>query len=369
MGGAAEIVETKGDGVPRVRGRWTLRDTGGDLPRPRRFPSGGRLDLSELEALDTVGAEALARILKNAGGGATVIGLRPENAALFEAVRAVVDATPTDLHVRRDVSIVGFLDRLGKRVIDSGRESAQFLGFIGLFAISALRLAWRPGRVRLTSALFHIQQTGVTAIPILGLLTFLIGLVLAFQGASQLKRFGAELYVVDLLGVSILREIGALMTAIIVAGRSGSAFTAQIGAMRVSEEVDAMQTLGLDPMEILVMPRVLALVVSLPLLVFFADIMGMAGGALMCWTSLDISPGQFIRQLGTGIGAADILSGLIKAPVFAVTIALVGCDAGLRVSRSAESVGRLTTQSVVRSIFLVIILDAAFSILFSVLGI
>jgi len=367
MGEAAEIVEIEGEEVPRVRGRWTLRDTGGDLPRPKRLPPGGRLDLSGLEALDTVGAEALARILHDAGAAA--VGVRPEHAPLFDAVRAVVDTPPTSARPPSGFSIVRALDRLGARTIDGARDAVDFLGFIGLFAISALRLVRRPGRVRLTSAVFHIQQTGVSALPILGLLTFLIGVVLAFQGASQLQRFGAEIYVVDLLGVSILREIGALMTAIIVAGRSGSAFTAQIGAMRVSEEVDAIQTLGLDPMEILVMPRVLALAVSLPLLVFFADVMGLAGGALMCWASLEITPLQFIRQLGTGVDAPGILVGLVKAPVFAVTIALVGCHAGLRVSRSAESVGKLTTQSVVRSIFLVIILDAAFSILFAVLGI
>lgn len=364
MSGTAEIVGAEGGRAPRARGRWTLRDTGGDWPSVRP-PPGSRLDLSELEALDTAGADALVRLLGESG--AEAVGLRPEHAPLFEAVAAVFVAPSSPARPR--LSIVRPLDRLGKRVIAQAEEAAEFLGFIGLFAVSAARATLRPGRIRLTSAMFHIQQTGVTALPILGLLTFLIGLVLAFQGASQLRRFGAEIYVVDLLGVSILREIGALMTAIIVAGRSGSAFTAQIGAMRVSEEVDAIQTLGLDPMEVLVTPRVLALVVSLPLLVFFADVMGLAGGALMCWTSLEITPVQFVRQLGTGIDAAEVLVGLVKAPVFAVTIALVGCHSGLRVSRSAESVGLLTTRSVVRSIFLVIILDAAFSILFSVLGI
>jgi phospholipid/cholesterol/gamma-HCH transport system permease protein len=217
--------------------------------------------------------------------------------------------------------------------------------------------------------MFHIEQTGLNALPILGLLTFLIGVVLSFQGADQLRRFGADVFVVNLLGISILREIGVLMTAIIVAGRSGSAFTAQIGTMKVNQEVDALRTLGLDPLELLVVPRVLALMITLPLLAFFADVMGLFGGAMMTYTTQGITFAQFIKQLNSAIGLSTFVVGIVKAPVFALVIAMVGCYEGLKVSGSAESVGRLTTRSVVEGIFLVIVMDAAFSILFSLIGV
>jgi phospholipid/cholesterol/gamma-HCH transport system permease protein len=214
-----------------------------------------------------------------------------------------------------------------------------------------------------------MERTGVSALPIVGLLSFLIGVVITYQGADQLRRFGAEIFTVNLLGIGILRELGVLLTAIIVAGRSGSAFTAEIGAMEVNEEIDAMRTLGLDPVEVLVLPRLLGLVFTLPLLTAYADFMALVGGSLMSWSSLGIPPPVFVRQLQQAIGEWTFWVGILKAPFFAATIALVGCHAGLQVSRSAESVGRLTTLSVVRSIFLVIIIDAAFSILYSRLGI
>jgi phospholipid/cholesterol/gamma-HCH transport system permease protein len=192
---------------------------------------------------------------------------------------------------------------------------------------------------------------------------------MAHQGADQLRRFGAEIFTVNLLGISILREIAILLTAIVVAGRSGSAFTAQIGTMKVNQEVDALRTLGLDPVEVLVLPRVLALILALPLLAFFADVMALAGGGLMCAASLGIAPARFLTQLGQAIGFQTFLVGISKAPVFAFVIAMVGCYEGLSVSGSAESVGRMTTRSVVVGIFLVIVFDALFSILFSYLGV
>ena len=205
--------------------------------------------------------------------------------------------------------------------------------------------------------------------PIVCLLSFLIGVVLAFQGADQLRRFGAEIFTVNLLTLSVLREIGVLMTAIMLAGRSGSAFTAQIGTMQVNEEVDALRTLGLDPVEVLVIPRILALLISLPILTFLSDVMGILGGALMAVAVLDLTLSQFLRQLEEAITLTHFLVGMVKAPFFAYIIGIVGCYEGLRVSGSAESVGRMTTKSVVESIFLVIIADALFSILFSVLKI
>jgi phospholipid/cholesterol/gamma-HCH transport system permease protein len=220
------------------------------------------------------------------------------------------------------------------------------------------------------AAIFHqVEETGINALPIVGLLAFLIGIVLAYQGADQLKRFGAEIYTINLLGVGVLREIGGLITAIIVAGRSGSAFTAHIGTMRVNEEIDAMQTMGLNTVDMLVLPRIIGLVIALPLLTFYSDIIGLIGGAVMCYFQLGITIPAFLRQLNDAVTVNTLLVGLIKAPVFAFVIALVGCYEGFQVERNAASVGQLTTRSVVEGIFLIIVLDAAFSVMFSVLGI
>jgi phospholipid/cholesterol/gamma-HCH transport system permease protein len=223
--------------------------------------------------------------------------------------------------------------------------------------------------LRLISLASHIERVGLDALPIVGLLSFLIGIVLAYQGADQLRRFGAEIFTVDLLGVSILREMAVLLTSIVIAGRSGSAFTAEIGTMQVNEEVDALRTIGLDPIEVLVLPRILALVIALPLLTVFADLMGLIGGALMSFIVLDISLVQFAERFKTAIPMWSFWIGLIKAPVFGLAIGLVGCREGLGVGGSAESVGKQTTKSVVVSIFLVIIIDAIFSILFSYVGV
>ena len=223
--------------------------------------------------------------------------------------------------------------------------------------------------LRAVALIAQMERTGVTALPIVGLLSFLIGVVISYQGADQLRRFGAEIFTVNLLGIGILRELGVLLTAIIVAGRSGSAFTAEIGAMQVNEEIDALRTLGLDPIEVLVLPRLIGLILVLPLLTVYADFMALLGGSLMAWTALGVPLAQFIRQLNSAVSDATFFLGILKAPFFAAAIALVGCHSGLRVSRSAESVGRLTTLSVVESIFLVIVFDAAFSIIFSQLGI
>ena len=227
----------------------------------------------------------------------------------------------------------------------------------------------RPSRIRLTPFPAHLELVGLNALPIVGLISFLIGVVLAYQGAVQLQRFGAEVFVVDLIGVSVLREIGILLTAIVVAGRSGSAFAAAIGSVKLYQEVDAMRTLGLDPMETLVLPRVLALVVAMPLLCFFSDLMGLLGGGVMAWAVLGIGPGLYIERLHDAVGLWAFWVGMIKAPVFGFVIAMVGCMEGLRVEGSADSVGRQTTRAVVASIFLVIVLDAVFSIFFSIVGV
>jgi len=226
----------------------------------------------------------------------------------------------------------------------------------------------RPRRWRVTSLVYHMQEAGLNAAPIVALMAFLIGVVLAFQGSAQLRQFGAEVFVVDLIAISVLRELGILLTAIIVAGRSASAFTAAIGSMKLSEEIDAMKTLGLDPIEVLVLPRMLALLIMLPILGLVADLMGLVGGAMMSWIELGISPGMFRARLE----ATDVwhfLVGAIKAPFFAVIIGITGGYCGMQVESSAESLGRMTSKSVVIAIFVVIIVDALFSIFFAELGV
>lgn len=366
-----------GDGalVLNALGRWDLHGARALMdelnalhPEPRAAVV--RLDLSGLDGLDTVGALLLARLadrLRGEGHAVEVAALRPEHRALFDAVREADQAPPVPHPAPHPV--IEMVERTGRATVDGLRQGLELVNFLGVVTLTLARIAVNPSRLRYRSVLFHVEQTGLNALPILGLLSFLIGVVMAFQGADQLKRFGAELFVVNLLGVSILRELGILMTAIIVAGRSGSAFTAQIGTMKVNQEVDAISTLGLDPIELLVVPRVLALMISLPLLAFFADVMGLLGGATMSYMSLGISFAQFIKQLQGAVGLNTFLVGIGKAPVFALVIAMVGCYEGLKVTGSAESVGALTTRSVVEGIFLVIVMDAVFSILFSVLGV
>ena len=328
------------------------------------------VDLSAVESLDTAGAWALHRIgcrLRDRGIATEYRGLSPQQEALFEQLAACPDPVPTALEVPNPVLVL--LERTGRGALAALAEAQALLAFLGLVAVTAGRALRRPGRIRLTSLFAHIERTGLDALPIVGLLSFLIGIVLAYQGADQLRRFGAEIFTVNLLGVSVLREIAVLLTAILVAGRSGSAFTAQIGTMKVNQEVDAMWTLSLDPIEVLVLPRLLALTLVMPLLAFYADIMGLFGGAVMAMAVLDMSPAQFLRQLNEAVPIWSFWVGLVKAPVFGIIIALTGCYQGLKVAGSADSVGRMTTQSVVESIFLVIVFDALFSIMFSYLGI
>lgn len=328
------------------------------------------IDLSRLGAVDTAGAWLVHRTAKRleAAGVATVFqGVQAPHEPLFRLVaEADRPAPPEPPGINPFLAVVL---RLGRGTIGAAAEAKALIAFFGLTVIAFGRCLRRPRRFRLTALVNQIERTGLDAVPIVGLLSFLIGVVLAYQGADQLRRFGAEIFTVNLLAVSVLREIGVLMTAIMLAGRSGSAFTAQIGTMQVNEEVAAMRTLGLDPVEVLVLPRINGLLITLPLLTFVADVMGVLGGAIMAVSALDLSIGQFIRQFKEAAEFQHFLVGMVKAPVFAYIIALVGCFEGLRVSGSAESVGQMTTKAVVEAIFLVILADAVFSILFSTMGI
>ncbi|HEU0215668.1 MAG TPA: MlaE family lipid ABC transporter permease subunit [Stellaceae bacterium] len=376
MAAAATILasEEAGAVVLRAQGEWLVA-TAAELDRRLRslsIPQGRRVtvDLSEVDRLDSSGAWLLLRTeheLATRGNQVELSNLQPRFEPLLQQVRARGVAEPLPHPRPAHHTLPGFLERIGRVTVMLVGRALDILGFTGMVTVTILRLLRQPRRLRLTATLVQMEVVGLDAMPIVGLLSFLIGVVMAYQGADQLRRFGAEIYTVNLLGVSILRELGVLLSAIIIAGRSGSAFTAQIGTMQVNEEIDALRTLGLDPIEVLVLPRLFGLGLTLPLLVFYADFMGLLGGGLMAWGVLGINIPNFLTQLQSAVSETTLWVGVVKAPFFAAIIALVGCYEGLHVTRSAESVGRLTTQSVVESIFFVIVTDAAFSIVFSVL--
>ncbi len=370
-------IETRRDGATWVLaagGRWTTGAVAALDARLRAIEPGEaesvRVDLGGLEALDTAGAWLVHRTMRELearGLAVELTGGRADDLSLIATVARNVAPCPPP--PRRVGAVVATIARTGAGTIFVFKEFTDLVNFLGLTVIVAMRALVRPSRIRVVPLVAQMERAGLNAMPIVGLISFLVGVVLTYQGADQLARFGAQIFTVNLVGIGVLREMGVLLTAIIVAGRSGSAFTAQIGTMKVNEEVDAMRTIGLDPMEVLVLPRLFALMLTLPLLTFYADIMGLLGGAVMVTLTLDISFFQFARQLNETVPMWSLWVGLIKAPVFAFVIAMVGCFEGLKVSGSAESVGRQTTRAVVEAIFLVIVLDAMFSILFSVLGI
>ncbi|MFQ5774964.1 MAG: MlaE family lipid ABC transporter permease subunit [Kiloniellaceae bacterium] len=329
-----------------------------------------RIDIAAVEAMDTAGAWLVYRTVKHfrtQGLAVELLGSGAATASLIETVAK--NDVPCPPPPPSENPLVAVVLRVGEASLFVCREARDLVSFLGLTVIALVRLLLRPWRIRGVALASQMEQSGLNALPIVGLISFLIGVVLAYQGADQLARFGAQIFTVNLVGIGVLREMGIMLTAIMVAGRSGSAFTAQIGTMMVNEEVDAMRTIGLDPMEILVLPRILALVIVLPLLTFYADMLGLLGGAVMVTAVLDISFVRFARQISETVTMWSFWVGIIKAPLFGFIIGMVGCYEGLKVSRSAESVGRQTTRAVVESVFLVIVLDAVFSILFSVLGI
>jgi len=358
----------------RLTGRWTTAhvaqadQTLKSLP----LPDGGKAIflMGDVDSLDTAGAWLIHRTERALLERDVTVHLNdtaPRFAALIEAIRHNDDVHPEHEPARN--AFVAMVERVGRATYMVAGETRDLINFLGHAVIVMARSIVRPTDVRVTPLVHHIEQSGLNAAPIVGLISFLIGIVLAFQGAEQLSKFGAQIFTVDIVAQGVLREMGVLLTAIMLAGRSGSAFTAQIGTMNVREEIDAMRTIGLDPMEILVVPRLWALVISLPLLTFFANLMGLLGGAIMATAVLDVTLFQFARQLSQAVTLWTFWMGLIKAPIFGFIIGVVGCFEGMRVSGSAESVGRMTTRAVVESIFLVIVLDALFSILFAILGI
>lgn len=356
------------DGGLRLSGRWTLDGIDAVERATRTLPAEpcAAIDATALQALDTAGALLLLSRLVPSRPLPPITGLTPEAAALLALVAE--RQRPTTALPARPHGFRALLARAGVATLRARDEGAALLGFAGQVLETAWWIVLGRRKLRLTATVFHMERAGLDAVPIVALLSFLVGAVVAFLGATVLAEFGAAVLVVELVSFSFLREFGVLLTAILLAGRSGSAFTAELGMMKAREEIDAIRALGMDPIELLVIPRTLALILMLPLVAFLAVLAGILGGALVGSLSLGISPGLFLARLQEAAELRHFLVGMVKAPVFAVLIALTGCRQGLAVEGSAESVGRHTTASVVQAIFLVILVDALFAIFFREVG-
>lgn len=325
-----------------------------------------RINLTEVSSLDSAGAVLVQRLccrLRADGASVQIEGARAEQQTILRLAASEMGAMPQPPRSNP-------LEQLGRSVADEGRGIAKYLAFVGELALDSLPRVLRPHSLRWHEIAVELERAGATAIPITGLLAFLIGIVMAYQSGDTLQRYGASVFLVDLLGIIILREMGPLMTSVIVAGRTGAAYTAQIGTMRLTEEIDALRAMGVTPFEILVLPKFLALIIALPLLTAWADAMGLLGGMLVSKLLYGVSFEVFLHRLPNAVPASMFWVGIAKTPVFAALIASIGCYQGFQVRYSADEVGRYTTISVVQGIFWVIVADAAFSIaLFSWLGV
>jgi phospholipid/cholesterol/gamma-HCH transport system permease protein len=363
----------KGRILLRPLGAWTveaLRQAEKDLREALSpLPGAVSLDLSGLSRLDTAGALVLNKALALLKAGEIPVEMTGASAVQQALLALALPVHPLEASAAAPSTVSGLFILLGRSSHAAVETILRLTEFFGRLMVNLGRLLLRPRRLRLTSLVFHMSQTGLRAVPIVALLTFLIGMVVAYMGAKQLQYYGAQVFAVNLLEVSILREMGVLITAIVVAGRSSSSFTAQIGAMVANEEVDALRSMGLDPINLLVIPRVLALTLTLPILVFIADLSAFYGGAVALHVSLDISFPAFITQLHHVARLQNFLVGMVKAPFFAVIIGTVGCFQGFKATGSAESVGFLTTVAVVQALFLVILADALFAIFFTAIGV
>lgn len=327
-----------------------------------------QVELGGIDTLDSNGGLVLTKWLHAIERQAEAVDLRDPPAHLRTISRLLAEQEPPEPPPRRRTPS-DQLEKLGRAAADFTGIAIALVAFLGEMTVSLMKTLLRPGQLRGKSTVYHMQQAGVAALPIVGLLSFLIGVVTAYQGADQLARFGAEIFTVNVVGVGVLREMGALIAAIVVAGRSASAFAAQIGTMKINEEIDALRVIGIDPMKVLVVPRVLALVLIFPFLVVYADAMGVLGGAIMATISLNITFTQFAGQFQAGVPLDSLWVGLSKAPLFAGAIAGIGCYQGLQVGQGAAAVGEKTTAAVVQAIFLVIVIDALMSIVYSILGV
>jgi len=371
----ARVVDDHSDGGTRrieLAGRLTIanattldRDLAAIRPEARALA----IDIAGCARVDTTGAWLVHRTLRDwaaTGQAATVTGATPDVLALIERLKvADRDAGPSRPPERGPLATLG---RIGDTVIDGVATLGGFLDFLGTTLLALVRMIPHPARWRWNPIVYQAEAVMVNALGIVGLMAFLVGLVIAQQGAIQLKQFGADVFTINLIGRITMRELGVLMTAIMVAGRSGAAFAAQIGSMKLGDEVDALRTIGMSPYDVLVLPRVIALVLTMPLLSFFAALCSLIGGGLYCWIDLQIPPETFISRVREVVPMTDFYITLIKAPIFAMVIAVTGCFQGMQVTGNAESVGQRTTAAVVQSIFLVIVLDAFLAVFFALLG-
>lgn len=334
------------------------------LPDPAVLDAVATIDAAGITALDTAGAWFLERARR---GGCGIVGLPQNLQPLLDQVAASWPKQPKTRD-RPGGGLRGAVEQLGRRVSAAVASLLSLVEYLGRFWVALARALRHPRQFPLTSLVYHCQAVGLNAVPIVVTISFLIGIVIAYQGAYQLRAFGAEIFTIDLVGIAVLRELAILLTAIVVAGRTGAAFTAALGAMKMREEIDAMRTLDIDPDETLILPRVLALTLMMPILALIGDVAGLFGGGVMAWAALDISPTIYIARLSENVDVTHAFVGLVKAPVFGMLIAIIGCRFGMQVGGDTESLGRMTSGSVVAAIFAVIVADAGFSIFFAQVG-
>jgi phospholipid/cholesterol/gamma-HCH transport system permease protein len=363
--------DADGRQVLAVAGDWTVWTVDRVDPGLRKLelPDDTKLDVTQLGLLDTSGAYLIDRTLRGSDSRAEPIALIGQHPAAYRLVAQVREATPPyPPHPVEAHGVIALLDRVGHGAVHAFEEFLGTLSFIGEAMATVFKLLLKPHKIRWTSVVSVMEEAGLDALPIVAFLSFFIGLVIAFLGANLLAQFGAAVFVVELVAFAMLREFGVVLMGILLAGRTDSAFTAQIGSMKMRQEIDAMRVIGLDPMEVLVAPRLIALVIMAPLLSFAATVSGIAGGIIAAWLAMDISPAQFMARFQEVVLVEHFWTGLVKAPVIAIVIALIGCRQGLLVEGDVSSLGRRVTSAVVQSIFMVIAIDAAFAVIYFEMG-
>ena len=368
--------QSRGDGLDlAAAGSWTAEHAGAlesQVDAATRTNSRVRnvaIDVARIDQLDTFGAWLLERAMRTWSGQgceARLIGLRDDYRGLFDKVHAGTHKlTPEP---PKQNSIIATLESVGRTMAEAGGDFVMLAQMVGSLMVAFKRVALRPWTFRLTSMINHLERVGWQAVPIILLITFLIGAILAQQGIFHFRKFGADIYVIDMVGVLVLREVGVLIVCIMVAGRSGSSYTAELGAMKMREEVDALRTMGFDPVEVLILPRIVALVIAVPILTFLGSMAALYGGGVVAWAYGGIEPPVFLSRLQEAITVETFEVGILKAPFMALVIGVVACVEGLQVQGSAELLGEQTTNSVVKSIFLVIVLDGMFAMFFASIG-
>lgn len=377
MSATANLTLTHGQELTRLQpvGAWTAtasREAESMINRILAQPPGPQrveIDLTGLTELDTYGAwliERMTRSLSTRGQTTELANVPEQFKAILESVH---ETNKAPVHTSRRLNpLLAGLEAIGRAFPQFASDFIAFAEMLGALSAAFVRVLLHPSRFRLTSAVHHLDRVCWQALPIMLLISFLIGAIIAQQGIFHFRKFGADVYVVDLVGILILREIGVLLIAIMAAGRSGSSYTAELGSMKMREEIDALRTMGLDPVEVLMVPRVLALVVALPILAFLGSLAAIYGGGLVTWLYGGMSPEIFLARLQEAVSVTHFKVGIIKAPFMALVIGVVACSEGLRVKGSAESLGLQTTTSVVKSIFLVIVLDGLFAVFFASIG-